>query len=528
MELILPKPSAKQKLFLLATAMHVCFGGARGGGKSWVVRLKAIILCLCFPGIKCMIVRKSYPELIANHVKPLKETLRCGTKNAVARYNESNKEMRFPNGSEILFRYCDTEKDVDRYQGTEVDVLFLDEATQLSEEQIKKITACVRGVNGFPKRIYYTCNPGGKSHGYIKRLFIDRIFEDGENPDDYVFIQSLVTDNKALMEQDPSYVRKLMALPPKLRQAWLEGRWDVFEGAFFEEFRTTPDPQACHDAGITVEDALAEHRFTHVIKPFDIPKTWKIYRSYDFGYGKPFSCAWWAVDYDGVAYRILELYGCTQTPNEGLKWSPKQQFDEIAKIEREHPWLKGKHIQGVADPSIWDGSRGISVAEEADKHHLWFEKGINDRIAGWMQVHERLKFDENGFAMMYFFDNCKAAIRTIPLMMYDEHKAEDLDSDLEDHCLVGDTQVLTQDGYKSIESMVGTEGLVYSSDGELHRYHDVRMTRKQAEVYEVEMEDGTKISCTSDHLFMTPDGNWIPVNEFIPNVTEVRTWKQTE
>ena len=236
------------------------------------------------------------------------------------------------------------------------------------------------------------------------------------------------------MREQPEYIKQLELLPPKLRQAWLEGRWDVFQGAFFEEFRQTPDMQKCHDAGITVEEAMQERRWTHVIKPFDIPKDWKIYRSYDWGYGKPFSCGWWAVDYDGVAYRILELYGCTGTPNEGVKWSNKVQFDKIAEIEREHPYLKGKRIQGVADPSIWDASRGVSAAEEAEKHQLWFEPGDNERIAGWMQVHERLRFDENGYAMMYFFENCKAAIRTVPLMMYDEHKPEDLDTDLEDHC----------------------------------------------------------------------------------------------
>lgn len=433
MEFKLPTPSPKQELFLLDEHRHVGFGGARGGGKSFAVRLKAIILALIYSGIKIMIVRKSFPELVANHIKPLKEILKIGTPDAVAKYNDSKKEMTFPNGSEILFRYCDTEKDVDRYQGTEVDIMFLDEATQLSEEQIKKLCACVRGVNDFPKRTYYTMNPGGKGHGYIKRLFIDKLYENGEYPEEYSFIQSLVTDNKALMESNPEYIRELEALPPKLRKAWLEGRWDVFEGAFFEEFRATPEPQKCHDAGITEEEALIEHRWTHVIKPFDIPKDWKIYRSYDWGYGKPFSCGWWAVDYEGCAYRILELYGCTGTANEGVKWSNKEQFDKIAEIEREHPYLKGKRIQGVADPSIWDGSHGISAAEEAEKHQLWFTKGINDRIAGWMQVHERLRFDENGKAMMYFFENCKDSIRTMPLMMYDEHKPEDLDSDLEDH-----------------------------------------------------------------------------------------------
>lgn len=404
-----------------------------GAGKSWAIRAKAVLLCMHHAGIKVMIVRKTNPELIANHIKPLKEMLKVGTKDALAKYNDSKKEMTFPNGSEILFRYCDAEQDVDRYQGTEVDVLFLDEATQLSEEQMKKICACVRGVNNFPKRTYYTCNPGGKGHGYIKRLFIDRKYEKGEHAEDYSFIQSLVTDNKALMESDPEYIKQLEALPPKLREAWLNGRWDVFEGAFFEEFRVTPDMAKCEEAGVDYETAQEEGLWTHVIKPFDIPLDWKIYRSYDWGYGKPFSCGWWAVDYDGCAYRILELYGCTQTPNEGVRWTNKQQFDEIARIEREHPWLKGKTIRGVADPSIWDGSKGISAAEEAEKHSLWFEPGINDRIPGWMQIRERLKFDENGKAMLYFFENCKDAIRTIPLMMFDEHKVEDLDTDLEDH-----------------------------------------------------------------------------------------------
>ena len=435
MEIKLPSPSPKQKLFLLEEHRHVAFGGARGGGKSFAIRLKAVILCLKYSGISVMIVRKSFPELTANHIKPLKELLKIGTKDAAAKYNDSKKEITFPNGSEILFRYCDTEKDVDRYQGTEVDVLFLDEATQLSEEQMKKICACVRGVNDFPKRTYYTCNPGGKGHGYIKRLFIDKLYESGEYAEDYSFIQSLVTDNKALMAQNPDYIKQLEALPPKLRKAWLEGRWDVFEGAFFEEFRATPDPQACHDAGITVEDALIEHKYTHVIKPFKIPNYWKIYRSYDFGFGKPFAVNWFAVDEDGTAYMILELYGCTGTPNEGVKWSPEQQFREVARIEREHPYLKGKRIQGVADPSIWDGSRGIAIIEEAEKQHLWFEEGINDRIPGWMQIHERLKFDKDGRAMLYIFDNCKDTIRVFPLMMFDEHKVEDLDTELEDHIL---------------------------------------------------------------------------------------------
>lgn len=417
------KPNPKQKLFLKDKHRYVGFGGARGGGKSWAIRFKAVLLCLIFSGIVIMIVRKSYPELTENHIEPLKQILKCGhpdRKERVATYNDSKKTMRFKNGSKILFRYCDTEKDVERYQGTEVDVLFIDEATQFSEMQFKKINACVRGVNNFPKRTYLTCNPGGQGHGWVKRLFVDRVFKSGEKADDYVFIKSLVTDNKALMEADPEYVEQLKALPPKLRKAWLEGDFNILDGQFFEEF--TDDP-----------DHYTDHRFTHVIEPFEIPSDWKIYRSYDFGYSKPFSCAWWAVDYDGTIYRILELYGCTQTENEGVKWTADKQFREIARIEREHRWLKGRRITGVADPAIWSKESGESIYETACKHGVYFDKADNDRIGGWQQCHFRMAFDDNGFPSFYCFNTCKAFIRTIPLLLYSATKPEDLDTAMEDH-----------------------------------------------------------------------------------------------
>lgn len=421
-KLVIEEPTEKQKLFLRAKKKYIAYGGARGGGKSWAVRVKAILLCLRFSGIKCMIVRKTYPELQENHIKPICATLKCysGKDERIARYNDQKKTVRFDNGSEIIFRYCAGDKDAERFQGTEIDVLFIDEATHQTEDRFEKLRACVRGVNDFPKRIYLTCNPGGVGHGWVKRLFIDRNFKKNENPDDYMFIQAFVKDNTPLMRSDPDYIRKLEALSPKLRRAWLDGDWSVFEGQFFEEF--TDDPEH-----------YADGKFTHVIEPFEIPAHWKIYRSYDFGYAKPFSVGWWAVSGDGVVYRILEMYGCTGEPNEGVKWDKAKQFREVAEFEREHPWLRGKDIYGIADPSIWDVSRGESIAETAEKFGIYFEPGDNNRIAGWMQCHYRMAFDENGYPMMYVFKNCKDFIRTVPLLCYSETKPEDLDTEMEDH-----------------------------------------------------------------------------------------------
>ena len=440
-ELKLPAPSEKQKRFLSDQHKYVGYGGARGGGKSWAVRVKAVLLCLRYAGIKVMIVRRTFPELRENHILPLCEMLGCfaGRDGRLADYHDGKKQIAFPNGSRILFRYLENERDALRFQGSEVDVLFVDEATQQSESKMEKLRACVRGVNDFPKRIYYTCNPGGEGHAWVKRLFIDGQFREGEEPEDYSFIQALVTDNHALMEKDPDYVRQLEALPPKLRAAWRYGSWEIFEGQFFEDFRSQPDLRAAEEHGCTLsrEELKKQGRWCHVIEPFDLSagprRGWSIVRSYDFGYGKPFSCGWWAIDYDGVIYRILELYGCTGTPNEGLRWTPEQQFREIARIEREHPWLRGKRIEGVADPAIWDASRGESIAETAARCGIWFSPGDNMRIPGWMQCHYRLQFDGEGYSRMYVFEGCEAFLRTIPLMQYHRSKPEDLDTTLEDH-----------------------------------------------------------------------------------------------
>ena len=415
MKLHIDRPNPRQAEFLSATEKYIAFGGARGGGKSWAVRTKAKLLALRYGGIRLLILRRTYQELESNHIRFLRREL-----HGIAAYRATDRIFTFPNGSTIEFGYCANESDLDRYQGAEYDVIFIDECTQLKESWMRQLAACIRGVNDFPKRIYYTCTPGGPGHSYIKRLFIDRRFEAGEEPADYRFIPARVTDNAALLKAQPDYAQQLQTLPRRLRLAWLEGRWDVFEGQVFTEF--TDDPAHYQD-----------RRYTHVIEPFDIPREWTVYRSYDFGYAKPFSCGWWAVDYDGVIYRILELYGCTNTPDEGVLWTPERQFREIRRIEDEHPYLKGRDIRGVADPAIWDASRGESVYETALKYRVYFEKGDNRRIAGWMQMHYRMQFDDEGYPQMYVFNTCRGFLRTVPQLLYSEQSPEDVDTRQEDH-----------------------------------------------------------------------------------------------
>ena len=305
-KLQIPEPSEKQWQFLKATEKYICYGGARAGGKSWAIRVKAILLCLQYPEIVVCIIRKSYPELIKNHIRPLKKMLKCGRPDALAKYNDKDKTVLFPNGSMILFSYLETQRDMDRFQGTEADVFFIDEATQQPEDYWGDIKACLRATNEYPKRIYLTCNPGGQGHAWVKRLFIDRRFTKEEKPEEYRFIQALVTDNTALMKAHPEYLDQLKSLPPKKRKAWLEGDWNIYEGQVFEDFREEPDLVAAEEAGVNLsaEELRRERRWCHVIEPFEIPKEWTVCRSFDWGYNRPFSVGWWAVDYNGVVYRI--------------------------------------------------------------------------------------------------------------------------------------------------------------------------------------------------------------------------------
>ena len=139
-------PNEKQKLFFTARARYIAYGGARGGGKSWAVRSKAALLGLYYPGVRILIVRRSFAELEENHIRPLRGLLA-----GVALWRDRDKTFEFPNGSRIRFGYCDNEGDVLRYQGQEYDVVFLDEAGQLQKAWIDAINACVRGTNGLPK-----------------------------------------------------------------------------------------------------------------------------------------------------------------------------------------------------------------------------------------------------------------------------------------------------------------------------------------------------------------------------------------
>lgn len=384
------QPNEKQRLFFTAKNKFIAYGGARGGGKSWAVRKKAWLLALNYSGIKILLLRRTYPELRENHIIPLMSELK-----GIAVYKETDKSFTFPNGSRLKFGYCDNENDLLQYQGNEYDVIFIDEATQIPEKWFDILKACVRGANKFPKRIYLTCNPGGVGHAWVKRLFIDRQFKTGENPEDYLFIPAKVYDNTALLKQDAEYVKMLESLPEDLRKAWLEGNWNLFVGQYFTEWKEE----------------------IHAIEPFTIPSNWRIFFTMDYGLDM-LAGYWIALDEQGKAYVYREVY------QSGLIMSDAARLVKSMTDEPIYAWY--------APPDLWNRRQdtGRSVADAFAEYGIPLIKAQNNRAQGWLDMKEWLKpvQDETGrlSANLLVFRNCINLIRCIPALIYDSKNPDDV------------------------------------------------------------------------------------------------------
>ena len=426
-------PQPRQKVFMSRPEHEALYGGAAGGGKSDCAIAEALRQ-VHIPHYRGLILRKTYPQLSEMIDRSSEIYLPAFPK---AKYNDQKHCWTFPSGAKIYFGAMQHTKDRTNYQGKRYDFIDFDELTHFTWDEYSYLFSRNR-PNGPGTRCYIRgqANPGGVGHSWVKERFItpappnttmyekfEIVFPDGhkeERERSRIFIPSSVFDNKILMQNDPEYITRLASLPENEKKALLYGDWDSFSGQVFTEWRDNPD-------------GYELRKNTHVIPPFRIPDSWKIYRGFDFGYSKPFSVGWYAVDHDGKIYRIRELYGCTGTPNEGVRWEPARIAQKIKEIEADDKNLRGKHINGIADPSIFDESRGESVGRMMEREGVYFEKADNSRIAGKMQFHNRLVFDSNGYPMLYVFDTCKHFIRTIPALVYDQTDVEDIDTNTEDH-----------------------------------------------------------------------------------------------
>ena len=427
------QPQPRQAVFMARPEYEALYGGAAGGGKSDAIIIEALRQ-VHIPHYKALILRKTFPQLAELIDKSLNYYPRVFPK---ARYNASSHTWTFPSGAKIIFGSMQYTKDRQKYQGQAYDFIAFDELTHFTWEEYSYMFSRNR-PNGPGTRVYIraSANPGGVGHGWVKERFItaakpmqtvteDVVWRDPSGRENRsaqtrIFVPSSVFDNPALLDNDPQYVQRLASLPEADRNALLYGDWNTFSGQVFTEWRND-------------HDHYADRRNTHVITPFPVPKDWAIWCGLDWGYSRPFSVGWYAVDHERRMYRIRELYGCTGEPNQGVRWEPSEVARKIKEIEAEDVNLKGRRINRVGDPAIWGSDGTESIGALMERERVYFEKGDHARIDGKMQMHHRLAFDEDGIPMLYVFETCKHFIRTVPNLVYDETNVEDIDTDGEDH-----------------------------------------------------------------------------------------------
>ena len=399
LELDFGTPNEKQKLFLASEAKYTAYGGARGGGKSWAVRVKAAAGALNYSGIKILILRRTYPELENTIIMPMVEMLNTAriddrpAGDVLFTYHATMRTMFFANGSMIKFGHLQSANAITEYQGQEYDWIFLDEATHFTEWEFRTLAATLRGVNKIPKRMYLTCNPGGVGHQWVKRLFVSREYEGMENPDDYVFIPATVEDNTALMDNSPDYLQMLDLLPDDIRAAHRYGDWDALAGQYFNEFK----------------------KELHVVPSFVIPKEWPKYRCFDYGLDM-FACLWFAVDFDGRVWVYREY--CEK----GLIVS-----DAAAAMRTLTP--DDEFIQyTVAPPDMWSTQKdtGRTMAEVYTQNGIGLVKASNSRVQGWLILKECLKVRRDGKPGLLITENCSRLIKDMPALQHDDKNPSDV------------------------------------------------------------------------------------------------------
>jgi len=456
--------TCKQGLFIQCTADEVLWGGAASGGKTFGQAIDALIYADKYHGSKQLILRETFPELERSLIML---TLELYPPDQM-QYNSAVHKWYHQNGSIIEFGYLENDTDVQRYQSAEYDVIRIDEASHFSEYRITYMKSRIRGVNGFPKQLKMTTNPGGIGHKFLKKRFRINIETPGEifkvfvGTDKYgkdrydtrCFIPARIYDNNFIMDNNPDYINNLLQLPEKERKALLDGDWDIYEDQAFPEFDYN----------------------THVCKPFKIPDHWKRWRSVDNGYDDPFCWLWAAVSEQGIVYVYKEF-----TREKGDKSTQIRYSEQAEKVVE-----KSKHIDAngiereekfaftVAGHDAWAShvrdEQGKTLIDYYQDGGLFgFIKAVTDRRLGKATVHEYLAPYKDGntgkmTARLQIFDTCKALIEKLPEMLKDPDDNEKV-LDIEDH-------VYDSLRYLLIAYHASKSRALQSEKTDLEKYHD--------------------------------------------------------
>lgn len=509
---------AKQGVALQTRGTEVLYGGAAGGGKSFLMRSVAVLWCASIPGLQVYLFRRLRDDLVKNHIEGPK-----GFRSLLAPWVAGGfvgmveDEIRFWNGSKIYLCHCKDEKDRFKYLGAEIHVLLIDELTTFTEViyrflrgRVRMVGAKVPGhmVGRFP-RILCGSNPGNVGHHWVKSSFVDarppldiERMPPSEGGMLRQYIPAKLEDNPSMTEDDPGYEDKLSGLGnDALVKAMRDGDWNVVAGAFFTEF----------------SEAM------HVVEPRSLPAYWLRFRSFDWGSARPFSVGWWAVSDGelpefprGALIRYREWYGAS-SPNVGLRLTAEEVADGIKEREKGDIIGHGRTMGGVADPSIFAQDGGPSIADRMSNRGVFFRPADNKRVSqhgamgGWDQLRSRLKGDGE-VPGIFFFSTCRDLIRTLPALQHDDDRPEDVDTESEDHsadeCFVAGTMIQTADGERPIET-IEVGDMVQTRRG----LHPVvaAFSVGERDVMRVGFSKGRELVGTPSHPIFVEDCGFVPL-----------------
>lgn len=427
-----PQPGPQQAL-LACPVEDVFFGGARGGGKSdgllgdWLAHAGRY-----GQSARGIFFRRTYPEIEeierrAGEIFPL----------TGATLNVVRRTWVWPNGATLRLRYLKRDQDAGHFQGHSYSWVGIDEIGQWPMlNGIDKIRATLRSPAGIPCVFRASGNPGGPGHNHVKARYIDPAppghpFYDQESKTWRVFIPSRLENNLLLMRNDPNYWQRVEAAASgrqDLLKAWRYGDWNIVAGGMFDDLWNPSK---------------------HIVEPFLIPQTWKIYRALDWGSSKPFSVGWWAIS-DGTdapngngyprgsVFRVAEFYGWSGKPNEGLRMLAVELGRKIIELEQQMKFPVAVR-PGPADASMWKAENGVSYIDDVGRggaHFIRSDNAPGTRKPGWERLRKYLKAaiasprEEPG---LFIFSTCRQFIRTVPVLPRLEDDPDELDSNAEDH-----------------------------------------------------------------------------------------------
>ena len=402
----------RQRDFIFSQEDEAFYGGAAGGGKSHALLIFAALRRQKYPKTTGLLLRRTYPELERSLILKSHELYpQFG-----AKYNEQKHRWHFPNGSIQEFGFCDRDKDVYKYQGAEYHDEGFDELTHFSEFQFSYITSRCRSViPGVRALIRTASNPGNIGHVWVKNRYIVpwRVNRKWKNPVSkrtMTFIPAKVQDNPALMVADPFYLDRLKELGDKKYRALALGDWDIFEGQYFTEWDGQPNMSV-----------LSKHQEPEL-------STKKII-CLDWGFAEPAAVYWLEIFPYGRIHVYRELYTTLRGPQE----LAKDILELTSKLEKIQHMVIPPELYGKKVETEGGGEPIADLMAQVLGQRILLKKANNARVPGWLKLRQFLSKAPDGFPWLQVSPKCENLIRTLPALIHDEDRPEDLDGDGEDH-----------------------------------------------------------------------------------------------